>query len=104
MLATVYFLLKGMPYIYQGQEIGMANVLYPSITDYDDIASIDQYHSAITDGYSEDEALSFIHNRSRDNARTPMQWSEGEKSGFTNGKQWLKVNQNYFCKVREYVT
>ncbi|MGJ9382606.1 glycoside hydrolase family 13 protein [Salipaludibacillus sp. CF4.18] len=95
MLAMVYFLLKGTPYIYQGQEIGMTNVLYPSITDYDDIASIDQYHSAITDGYSEDEALSFIHNRSRDNARTPMQWSEGGNSGFTNGKPWLKVNQNY---------
>jgi oligo-1,6-glucosidase/alpha-glucosidase len=95
MLAAVYFLLKGTPFIYQGQEIGMTNVAYPSIEEYDDLASIDQYHAALRDGYSEAEALAAIWRRSRDNARTPMQWSDSGQAGFTNGEPWLKVNRNY---------
>lgn len=95
MLAAVYFLLKGTPFIYQGQEIGMTNVSYSSIDDYDDLASIDQYQTALTEGYSEEDALSAIWNRSRDNARTPMQWSETIHAGFSNVEPWLKTNPNY---------
>lgn len=95
MLAATYFFLKGMPYIYQGQEIGMTNVAYSEIGEYDDISSIDQYHSALREGYSEEEALNTIHRRSRDNARTPMQWNAEVNAGFTTGKPWLPVNDNY---------
>lgn len=95
MLATFYFLLKGTPFIFQGQEIGMTNVRYTSIDDYDDLASIDQYHSAIAEGYSKEVALESVWRRSRDNSRTPMQWSATEQAGFTEGTPWLKVNENY---------
>jgi oligo-1,6-glucosidase/alpha-glucosidase len=95
MLATIYFLLKGIPFIYQGEEIGMTNVKYESIEDYNDISSIDQYNSAIKDGLSKEEALEAIHRRSRDNARIPMQWDDSKNSGFTEGEPWLKVNNNY---------
>lgn len=94
MLATVYFLLKGTPFIYQGQEIAMTNVKYPSIEEYNDIASIDQYHSALKEGYSIKEALEAVWRRSRDNARTPMQWNSAINGGFTKGEPWLKVNPN----------
>ncbi|MCM8711574.1 alpha-glucosidase [Clostridium sp. SYSU_GA19001] len=95
MLAVTYFFLKGIPFIYQGQEIGMTNVKYESIEDYDDIASIGQYKDALSEGYSKEEALAALHRRSRDNARTPMQWDNSENAGFTKGKPWLKVNPNY---------
>ncbi|SDI47962.1 glycoside hydrolase family 13 protein [Alteribacillus bidgolensis] len=95
MLATLYFFLKGTPFIYQGQEIGMTNVKYSSISEYDDIASIDQYQSALEEGYTEQEALSYIHKRSRDNSRTPMQWNDQINGGFTKGEPWLKTNSNY---------
>lgn len=95
MLAAAYFFLKGMPYIYQGQEIGMTNVKYAGIEDYDDISSVDQYHSAIKEGYSPEEALKILHRRSRDNSRTPMQWRDEAHAGFTSGTPWLAVNDNY---------
>jgi len=95
MLATVYFLLKGTPFIYQGQEIGMTNVSYESIEEYNDLASIDQYQSALKEGYSIEEALAAIWKRSRDNARTPMQWNDTRNAGFTTSDPWLKVNCNY---------
>ncbi|MDF2505500.1 alpha-glucosidase [Clostridium sp.] len=95
MLATIYFLLKGIPFIYQGEEIGMTNVKYESIEDYNDISSIDQYNSAIKDGLSKEEALEAVYRRSRDNARIPMQWDDSKNSGFTEGEPWLKVNNNY---------
>ncbi|MFT8312683.1 MAG: alpha-glucosidase [Clostridium sp.] len=95
MLATIYFLLKGIPFIYQGEEIGMTNVKYESIEDYNDISSIDQYNSAINDGLSKEEALEAVHRRSRDNGRSPMQWDDSKDSGFTEVEPWLKVNNNY---------
>ncbi|MDR4950330.1 glycoside hydrolase family 13 protein [Neobacillus cucumis] len=95
MLATVYFFLKGTPFIYQGQEIGMTNVAYPTIDEYNDLASIDQYHSALREGYSKEEALAAVWKRSRDNARTPMQWNDSKNAGFTKSEPWLKVNTNY---------
>lgn len=95
MLATIYFLLKGIPFVYQGEEIGMTNVKYDSIEDYNDISSIDQYNSALKDGLSKEEALAAVHKRSRDNARIPMQWDDSKNSGFTDGQPWLKVNDNY---------
>lgn len=95
MLATIYFLLKGIPFVYQGEEIGMTNVKYDSIEEYNDISSIDQYNSAIRDGLSKEEALTAVHKRSRDNARIPMQWDDSKNAGFTNGEPWLKANNNY---------
>lgn len=95
MLATVYFFLKGTPFIYQGQEIGMTNVEYPSIEHYNDLASIDQYYSALKEGFSKEEALAAIWRRSRDNSRTPMQWNHSEYAGFSQGTPWLEINSNY---------
>ena len=95
MLATLYFLLKGLPWIYQGQEIGMENVPVSSIDEVDDISSIDSYKVAIAAGVSEKEALHMIEKYGRDNARTPFQWNASENAGFTTGKPWLRVNPNY---------
>lgn len=95
MLGTVSVLLRGIPFIYQGQEIGMQNVVWNSIEEYDDISTIDQYHIARQAGLSDAQALKVCGRMSRDNARTPMQWSDGEHAGFTTGTPWLKVNANY---------
>lgn len=95
MLATVYFLLRGTPFIYQGQEIGMSNVAYPAIEHYDDLASIDQYKAALAEGLSEEAALQAIWHRSRDNARTPMQWNNQKFAGFSSAAPWLQVNPDY---------
>ena len=95
MLATVYFLLKGTPFIYQGQELGMTNTAFGSVEEFNDLASIDQYYSALKDGLSKADALTAVGNRSRDNARTPMQWSGAENAGFSEGTPWLAVNDNY---------
>lgn len=95
MLAAVYFLMKGTPYIYQGQEIGMTNVEYPDISSYNDAVSRHQYDYALANGCSEEEALAFIWKRSRDNTRTPMQWDASHQGGFTEGSPWLETNSNY---------
>ena len=95
MLGTVSLLLRGIPFIYQGQEIGMQNVSFDRIEDYDDISTIDQYHIAREAGLSHEEALSVCEKMSRDNARTPVQWNGEEHAGFTTGTPWLKVNPNY---------
>lgn len=95
MLATTSILLRGIPFIYQGQEIGMRNCHMESIDEYDDINTKNQYSIALKAGLSEEEALKVCYERSRDNARTPMQWSSYENAGFTVGKPWLKVNPNY---------
>ena len=95
MLGTVSLLLRGIPFIYQGQEIGMENVVRKSIEEYDDISTIDQYDLARRAGCSEEEALAVCNRMSRDNARTPVQWSAGAHAGFTTGTPWLKINENY---------
>lgn len=95
MLAAVYFLLKGTPFIYQGQELGMTNTFFQSVDEFNDLASIDQYEAALKEGFDEKEALRAVGNRSRDNARTPMQWSRAENGGFSAGTPWLPSNRNY---------
>lgn len=95
MLGTVNILLRGIPFIYQGQEIGMENAERGSIEEYDDISTIDQYHLARRAGLTDEEALRVCNRMSRDNARTPMQWNAGEQAGFTTGTPWLKVNNNF---------
>ena len=95
MLAAVNILLRGLPFLYQGQEIGMRNCHMDSIEDYDDINTKDQYRTALEAGCTEEEALDACIRYSRDNARTPMQWSHEKEAGFTTGKPWLKVNPNY---------
>ncbi len=95
MLGTVSLLLRGIPFIYQGQEIGMQNAVWNSIDEYDDISTKDQYHLAREAGFSNEEALKVCDRMSRDNARTPMQWSNKEHAGFTTGTPWLKANSNY---------
>lgn len=88
-LGTIQVLRKGIPFIYQGQEIGMENQVFESVEDFDDIATINGYHVAKEAGLSEEEALAAIANYSRDNARTPMQWSAEPGLGFSDGPAWL---------------
>lgn len=95
MLGGMYFFLRGTPFIYQGQELGMTNVEYDSIEEYDDIASKDQYDCALKNGLTAMDALKALHRISRDNSRTPMQWNDKENAGFSTGKPWLRVNPNY---------
>ena len=95
MLAALNFMLRGLPFIYQGQELGMENMSFASIEDVDDISSLDEYQVALDAGVSPKEALRIVSLYSRDNARTPMQWSDEENAGFTTGTPWLKVNPNY---------
>jgi alpha-glucosidase len=96
MLGALYFLMKGTPFIYQGQEIGMTNVQYPSIDDYDDVGMINYYRIETEKGRPHDEVMKVIWKQSRDNARTPMQWSADHMAGFTTSNEpWLKVNPNY---------
>lgn len=94
MLASLLFGLQGTPYIYQGQELGMTNVRYP-LEEYRDIETLGMYRKYKALGWPEEKILRSIHARSRDNARTPMQWSGAENAGFTTGTPWLKVNPNY---------
>ena len=95
MLGTVSVLLRGIPFIYQGQEIGMQNAVWNDVKEYNDINTIDQYNLAISAGLSDKEALAVCSKMSRDNARTPVQWSDSDNAGFTTGTPWLKVNSNY---------
>ena len=88
-LGTIQVLRKGIPFIYQGQEIGMENQVFESVEDFDDIATINGYHVAKEAGLSEEEALAVIANYSRDNARTPMQWTAEPGLGFSDGPAWL---------------
>lgn len=95
MLGTVSVLLRGIPFIYQGQEIGMQNARWSSVDEFDDISTKDQYRMAREAGLSDAEALAVCSVMSRDNARTPMQWKDAPQAGFTSGTPWLKVNDNY---------
>ena len=95
MLGTVSLLLRGIPFIYQGQEIGMKNAVWDSVDAFNDINTKDQYHIARKAGLSDAEALAVCNRLSRDNARTPMQWSDNANAGFTTGTPWLPVNTNY---------
>lgn len=94
-LATVYFFLRGIPFIYQGQEIGMENCPFDSIDQIDDISSKDEYKVCRDAGYSEEESMKLLRIYSRENARTPVQWSDAENAGFSTHKPWMLVNPNY---------
>ncbi|WP_347548498.1 alpha-glucosidase [Pseudalkalibacillus hwajinpoensis] len=96
MLATLLHMMKGTPYIYQGEEIGMTNVSFSSIDLYKDIETLNMYKERVLEGsYKQDEVMKSIHAKSRDNARTPMQWKNSAHAGFTKGTPWIKVNPNY---------
>ena len=95
MLGTVNILLRGIPFIYQGQEIGMQNEIWNDIHDYNDISTIDQYKLAREAGLSDTEALEVCGKMSRDNARTPVQWNAQVNAGFTTGTPWLRVHSDY---------
>lgn len=106
MLATVLYLMKGTPYIYQGEEIGMTNAPFTRIEDYKDIQTINMYHKRVFEkGYDPNDVMRSILAKSRDHARTPMQWNSGKNAGFTDGTPWLKVNptspQSMWRKRRE---
>lgn len=94
-LATMQMLQRGLPFIYQGQEIGMENVLLTSIREVDDISTLDEYEVCLREGFSEEEALRIVNRYSRDNARTPVQWDSSKNAGFTTGTPWLPLNPNY---------
>ncbi|WHY78540.1 alpha-glucosidase [Neobacillus sp. WH10] len=93
--AAMYFLMQGTPFIYQGQEIGMTNVQFDSIDDYDDVSAKNMYRLKRAEGIPHEEIMEVIWASGRDNSRTPMQWSAAENGGFSTGTPWLKVNPNY---------
>ena len=93
--ALMYFMQKGTPFIYQGQEIGMTNVRFDSIEKYNDVKSINIYEEKINEGVSVHEALKAVSSISRDNARTPMQWDASDYAGFSENTPWIDVNENY---------
>lgn len=96
MLATCLHLMQGTPYIYQGEELGMGNVAWPSIDHYQDIETINMYRVATQErGHTPAQVMRSIHAKGRDNARTPMQWSAAPQAGFTTGKPWLAINENH---------
>lgn len=93
--ALSYFMQKGTPFIYQGQEIGMTNVKYGSIEKYNDVKGINIFKEKINSGIGEADAMEFVYEVSRDNARTPMQWTSGANAGFSDANPWLDINENY---------
>lgn len=95
MLAALYFFMRGLPFIYQGQEIGMENLGVIPIEKIDDISALDQYQVCLDAGYTKEEALKIVSFYNRDNARTPVQWNDEKNAGFTTGIPWLMVNPNY---------
>ncbi|MER2181184.1 MAG: alpha-glucosidase [Desemzia incerta] len=95
MFAILLHMMKGTPYIYQGEEIGMTNSVITDISQADDVETLNMYRERIEEGYSEKEIFESINAKGRDNARTPMQWDRTAEGGFTSGKPWLAVNPNY---------
>lgn len=97
MLGTVLHFMQGTPYIYQGEEIGMTNIAYDKITDYQDIDTLNAYQDLVVDQklVSPEKMMTYVYHSSRDNARTPMQWDTTSQAGFSTGTPWLKVNENY---------
>lgn len=95
LLGTVSFFLKGLPFLYQGQELGMENVTFTSVEQINDINTLDEYQVALEAGLSPEEALKAVNRYSRDNSRTPFQWNNTPNAGFTAGTPWLPVNPNY---------
>jgi oligo-1,6-glucosidase len=96
LLGTFIHMLQGTPYVYQGEEIGMTNVAFESIEDYRDVETLNMYKEVVDEkGTDPQETLKIIHAKSRDNARTPVQWDASDNAGFTTGTPWIKVNPNY---------
>ena len=94
-LGMILLTLRGTPFIYQGQELGMTNYDWKNISEIDDIQTKGQYELALKEGFSPEKAMKFVRFFTRDNARTPMQWTPGKNAGFTSGNSWLPVNPNY---------
>ncbi|MBU4915596.1 alpha,alpha-phosphotrehalase [Staphylococcus aureus] len=95
MLAIALHMLQGTPYIYQGEEIGMTDPHFTSIAQYRDVESINAYHQLLSEGHAEADVLAILGQKSRDNSRTPMQWSDDVNAGFTAGKPWIDIPENY---------
>ena len=94
-IATVLMFLRGIPFIYQGQEIGMTNTKFESIDEFNDLYAKDEYRDMIEHGFTEEQAVACCARHGRDNARTPMLWDDSPNAGFTTGKPWLRVHQDY---------
>lgn len=95
MFATLLHFMKGTPYVYQGEELGMTNAYFNSIDEYRDIETLNLYKERIELGYAHEDIMKSLEVKGRDNARTPMQWNNEKNAGFTTGEPWLKVNENY---------
>lgn len=95
MLATFLHGMKGTPFIFQGEEIGMTNIEFSDILLYRDIETLNMYKERVEAGYSEEDIMKSVYVKSRDNARTPMQWTAGKNAGFTDGTPWIAINDNY---------
>lgn len=96
MLGTCLHMMKGTPYVYQGEELGMVNAGFTSIAQYRDLESVNAYHDLIENqGVPEEKMMVYLQKVSRDNARTPMQWDDSQNAGFTTGESWIEVNPNY---------
>ncbi|WP_210366165.1 alpha-glucosidase [Bacillus sp. REN3] len=95
MLAALLHCMRGTPYIYQGEEIGMTNVRFPKLSFYRDIETIHLYHDRLEKGFQHEDIMESIYAKGRDNARTPMQWDAGKNSGFTTGTPWIELNPNF---------
>ncbi|MFL2105775.1 glycoside hydrolase family 13 protein [Desemzia sp. FAM 23991] len=95
MFAILLHMMKGTPYIYQGEEIGMTNITLTDISQADDVETKNMYHERLAEGYSKEAVLASINAKGRDNARTPIQWEDSKEAGFTTGQPWLPVNPNY---------